>query len=404
MQRWVISAALLVLASSFSTLGDVLFAFFWNAKLLLSNPSLGLGALGVVGIVGILVGVAVAPAAARITRQARFLALGSATRACAVASIALVSFIRPDYVIAAAIGVQFVDIVITLLTAGAITILLSEVTPKGAFTRVFGLNRTGSSTAAIGGWVVGGILFVLFSASSVLLACAASLVPVTLVFLFWSKKQVTLVKSPSKPIEQQTRGLFRAIMGLVVPFAGLVILGSLVSRTSPLLWSSVFPSQGSSIALVFGLLFGFYTASYLAAGLVVATPWVASRIDSSKDTRVLIILPTTAMGASIAILPFLTNPFLFLTDNVITGFTAGIIVPIYASRARQLYDGVSQKGAFYYMGILGRYGESVGSAIAGLILIGLTIGDLYVASGIGVIVVTLVGLSILRPRQADPQT
>jgi len=64
----------------------------------------------------------------------------------------------------------------------------------------------------------------------------------------------------------------------------------------------------------------------------------------------------------------------------------------------------SKKGAFYYMGILGRYGESVGSAIAGLILIGLTIGDLYVASGIGVIVVTLVGLSILRPRQADPQT
>src|SRR6266568_4188657 len=318
------TATVLILAGALSSLGDVMFAFFWNASLLLSNPTLGLTLLGIVGTAGLVIGTAASPRASQIDRQALFLAVGSMVRVMAILGVAVTSFVAPQFLIASAIAVQFLDILVTIITAGTITMLISQVVSKDSFTRYIGLNRTAARTAVISGWVVGGILLQFAGMVGLLLGNVLCFVPIALVFFKWRHrndlKLIRVKDTLDKTIDNHPPA---RIIRLIAPFSGVIIVGSFVSRTPPLLWEALFPNDNPSVSLLFGLLFGLFTVAFLAAGLLVAIPRAAKIIDENQHGFLLVAASTIALGISILALPLVKSPLFFLADTAITGFVGG---------------------------------------------------------------------------------
>lgn len=412
MKNWLYRASdsvtLLVLTSAISVGGDVLLSFLWNSKLILKNPVLALSALGAVSIAGLAGGLVMAPFIARIRNQALFLSIGFALRMLAVACLAFASLAGDSFMLPVAAGVQVIDTVVTTLTAGAVTSLIANKASKEQFIQMQALNQSATRVAVLGAWLVGGFLLTYLSVFGMILVDVLSFVPLTLLLFAWSRHadSVSLFKGGiTNPGNVDGAVSNRRLAFLVLPYTAVVLLGSLISRTTPMLWKEMFTYDLVPFDVLQGLLFAAFVGGFLGASMVLATKWGSTHMQGLLKTGRALPLFASLMGIAIALLPLVRfSAIVFFVTLLAVGFLSGLVPPCFSGKARMDLEGVPLRKTFYYMGLVGRFGEPVGSAMAGGLLFSLGITGLYLASGLGILLVsTVLVLEAATARKAVSQ-
>jgi len=392
-------------------MGDVLLSFLWNTKLIPYNPALGLSSIGLVSAIGITVGLVLVPSISKFRNQAYYLGVGSALRAAAVLALALAAPLGDVYLVPFAALVQVVDMIVAVLTAGAVNAILAEHFPKERFVQVTGFNQVVGRVAVLSGWLLGGLLVAIFSTVGLIWVDFVSFIPITVLLFIWARhsRGVAMVKPSQQPSQQLTRAEFMAMRAIVVPYAIVYVLGSLVSRTTPLLWRRLFPESGWSYEISQGVLFATFVAGYLAAGVTLASKKGAQRFELLLSREHGLIGVTLLFGLAIGVLPLAgLHPLFMGLLLFVSGLFSGFVPAAFLARARLSLEGISLRRAFYLLGLVGRFGEPAGGAIAGGLLIWLSVSGLYAVSGLGIVALGLLlsaassfrsGVSI--PGQSD---
>jgi len=393
----------LVLAAGASALGDVLLSFLWNAKLIPYNPTLGLSSLGILSAIGITLGLTLAPYVTRLRNQAYFLAAGSALRALAVLALALAASAGDTSLLPFAGLVQVMDMMVAVLTAGAVNAILAEHFPKEMFVQVSGFNQVVGRTAVLSGWLLGGVLVALFSTVGLIWVDFVSFIPITVLLLVWARRTqgVAMLKSTQSEPQRDTVGDSAALLTTVLPYGIVFVLGSLVSRTTPLLWQASFPASTWSYDISQGVLFATFVAGHLTAGLIVASKRGSQIFRTLLSRDYGLVLVTIFFGLSISILPLgKAHPLVMGVLLLASGLFSGFVPTAFLTTARTKHEGLLLRRVFHLMGLVGRFGEPAGGAIAGALLVWLSIPSLYAVSGIGIIVVAtlLFAVGLLRTR------
>lgn len=398
------SAEVLVYANTVSIGGDVLFAFLWNAQLVLRAPALGLTLLGVSSFAGAALGLLLIPRVARIPNQARFLAFGTAIRTLAVASVIPAAQLGEAWTLSLAVLAQLIDVVVGVLTAGAVPTLIAERVKKDRFVQVMALSQSISRVAVLSAWLAGGALLSYLGVIGLLLFDVASFLPITFLLFYWARSSVgiKLVEDERNPKGEHLTSSPLNLRIFVLAFGLIVILGSLVSRTTPLLWQTMFGQEkviSLPLDITLGLLFAVFTAGFFLGAIIATTPWGSQWITQRVKGWGFAILVSAGMGIALASLPLLGNrPLVLLVGLVFAGIVSGLLYPVFIGKARQSFEALELRQVFYYMGLVGRFGEPLGSGVAGIFLIFLNIKGLYFVSGIGIVIVAI-ALLLLTNRK-----
>lgn len=398
---WPNLPILLIVCNAASVGGDILFAFLWNSRLILSVPTRGLMGLGLTSTVGIVLGVFVGYRVARVKNQALFLAIGSTLRAGAMAGAALYVLRFGQVNLPVGLAVQLLDTIVITLTSGTIMTLLAERVPKERFTQLVALNQALNQAAMVIAWFLGGVLLAYIHVFGLLIVDFLSFIPVTVVLYYMAAGRGGMPRDERRwaPTPSRHRG---SMSPYVLVFAGMVLFGSLISRTTPLLWTFLYVRTDVPKDVVLGVLFATFVLGMFTSGALAATKRGSIHLTLSVARRGSPAGLVLMVGLSIATLPLLgSHPLLFVIGLFFCGCLSGLLAPLFMAKMRESFEGLALRQAFYYVGIIGRFGEPVASAISGALLLTLGIRELYVISGAGMTLVATT-LYLLAVRRWSP--
>jgi hypothetical protein len=404
------SAELLVLANAVSVAGDVLFAFLWNGRLVLNAPTTALTLLGLASVIGAGSGLILGRRIARTRNQAKIVARGASIRAGAVACAAISTFLGTGLLLPFAVIAQIVDIAVGVLTAGAISTLISQRVSRERFTQMTALSQSASRTAVLVAWVLGGVLLARLRATGLLVVDVLSFLPVAMLLYSWSgdeeAKNLTLVRTTSRPSGERSAMPRTHLLLSILTFALIYVFGSLVSRTTPLLWRDLFSHHQDivgSLQITTGALFAVFAGGTLLGSSILSTTPGSRSLGQRITTVNGVVVVAVLLGVNLSILPVASSsPVLFFALLACAGIISGFLYPAFSGFVRHTYQDTDLKIAFYYMGLVGRFAEPLGSGLAGGLLVIARIRALYVFSGVGMAVASIVFLTVASQIQGKP--
>lgn len=405
--RLLSKAESLIIANAISLAGDVLFAFLWNARLILSAPSAGLVALGLSSVIGAAVGLGLGFKIAKLNNQAPILGVCAAVRAVVIAVVGLAALLNVSWVLPLSIIAQIGDVCVAVLTAGATLTLVSGKVSKDRFVRVLGFNQWLNRAAVSTAWLIGGVILSVWGAAVLLLIDFISFLPIIFLLFYWARysRGLPLVKIGSRPSSEtrQKLPMFASLHALIAIFGLIMLLGGLISRTTPLLWQSLFGLHTLFDVpddIMLGLLFAVFSVGSILGAFVIANGLVASVIERHVDRWELLACVIGIMGVLVGTLVVAgLHPVVFVSDLAVLGFVNGMFYPMYVGKLRNVFEGSQLKQAFYYVDLLARFGDPLGSGAAGLFLLFMGVRGLYLICCLGLVVVAVL---LLRPALHTP--
>lgn len=379
----------LSIVNAVSTAGDVLLAFFWNAILIVNRPSLGLIVLGVSTAVGIVVGISFSRVVVR-TRPTVLYAIASAFRMVCIGALAVyLGFVgNVGSVLVAAGAVQVIDTIANGLTAGTINNLIAELGTEGEFPQLVAFNQTVSRGGVLLAWLASGVAAATWGSSTLLYVDAVSFVPLIIWLARLSRQDVT--KASSATDSSRASGVRQ--WDLVVPVGVLILFSALISRTTPVLWQSLF---GRSSPMIYGLLFAVFTGGYMLASIAATLRPVSSLVARvAADARMVYgaFAVSALLSATLIVWRGGIGSVLFACNLGLLGLLSGFGMLPLLTRVRRLVNPENQRRVFYVLGMVSRLGEPVGSALAGVVMGVTSASGLYLVSAAGGVLGSLLGL------------
>ena len=215
------------------------------------------------------------------------------------------------------------DTVVVTVTSGALMTMISEGVSQERFTQLVALNQSMTQAAVVGAWFVAGMLLAYLKVTGLLLVDVLSFIPLTVLLFRWATNVAT--KNP------RTQDTYKSVMNEqrldilkpVMMFTGVILFGSLINRTTPVLYNALFAAPSD---IVLGVLFGIFVIGMVLAGVLTATKRGSRQINSALTRGSTLPKLVLLVGVSICALPFTNGqPALFALDLFNANFESVLI-------------------------------------------------------------------------------